>query len=111
MSIHLTEAAAKHVHAILEKTPDAVGLRVGVKPSGCAEYSYVIGVAKAIDEQNDTIVESCGIKLVIDNKSLDKIDETEIDYEQQGLNSSIVFNNPKAEHSCGCGESFSLKDQ
>lgn len=108
MSIQLTESASKHVQNMVQKTPGAIGLRVGVKPSGCAEYSYVIDIAKSVNA-DDEVIESHGVKVVIDKLSLEKIDGTEIDYTQQGLNSTIVFNNPKAENSCGCGESFSLK--
>lgn len=108
MTLHLTPSAAKHIQSILSRHPEAVGLRVGLKPSGCAQYSYVIDVANIVDPEMDIVIESEGVKVVVDKASLEKISDTEIDYEQQGLNSMLVFNNPHAAHSCGCGESFSL---
>jgi iron-sulfur cluster assembly accessory protein len=108
MTITITPSAAKHFSGILKKYPDAVGIRLGIKPSGCAEYRYMVDVARNVDSE-DTIIETQGIKIVINKDALAKIDDTEVDYETQGLNSMLVFHNPHAENACGCGESFSLK--
>lgn len=110
MSIHLTPSAAKHLGAILQRQVDAIGVRFGVKPSGCAQYRYVVDIAKHINPETDVIVETAGIKLIIDKNSLDKVADTEIDYTQEGLNSMLIFHNPHAMNACGCGESFSLQE-
>ena len=110
MSIHLTKTAAEHLGAILKRNSDAIGVRFGIKTSGCAQYRYVIDVAKAITAA-DTVIESEGIKLVVDTESLPIVGDTEIDYEKQGLNSMLVFHNPHATNACGCGESFSYSPE
>jgi len=109
MTITITPSAAKHFANILQKYPDALGIRFGIKPSGCAEYRYVVDVAQKM-EAEDTVIETQGIKLIVNKDALAKINDTEVDYETQGLNSMLVFHNPHAENACGCGESFSLKD-
>jgi iron-sulfur cluster assembly protein len=108
MTITVTAAAAKHIQEILHRNPGAVGLRFGVKPSGCAEYSYVVDVARAVEE-GDQVFDSNGVHVVVATKALDKIGDTEIDFKKAGLNSNLIFNNPWASSACGCGESFSVK--
>lgn len=107
MSITVTAAAAKYIQAILQRHPEAVGLRFGIKPSGCAEYRYVVDIARII-EDGDKVFECSGVKIVVNQTTLEKINGTEIDYKTAGLNSSLIFNNPHAANACGCGESFTL---
>jgi iron-sulfur cluster assembly protein len=110
MSIHLTQTAVEHFGSILKRNADAVGIRFGVKSSGCAQYRYVIDIAKAANAESDNIIDIAGIKLVVDKQSLPIIADTEIDYEKQGLNSMLVFRNPHAANACGCGESFTFQE-
>lgn len=112
MSITLTVAAADHMKRFLgqqnkgqEGKGDAV--RVGVKPSGCTGFSYVLGVADAVGA-NDEVFEGHGVKVIVDSKSLPYLDGMELDYVKEGVNSGLKFNNPNVKDSCGCGESFSV---
>jgi iron-sulfur cluster assembly protein len=108
MSITLTERAAEHVRNYLHKVPDAKGLRLGVKPTGCSGYMYVVETADSISA-TDTTFESNGIQLVIDPESLKYLDGTELDFARDGLNEGFKFDNPNVKDTCGCGESFSLE--
>lgn len=106
-SIDLTDRAADHVRAYLEKHGCGIGLRVGVRPSGCSGYSYVIEAAQTIGE-HDCSFESNGVKIVVDEQSLRYLSGTELDYVREGLNEGFRFNNPNVQQTCGCGESFSI---
>lgn len=105
--ITLTERAASHVHKFLGDRASAVGLRLGVKRTGCSGLAYVVNMADQIGD-DDTVFDSAGIKVVVDPESLQYIDGTEIDYVQEGLNEAFQFRNPNAAGECGCGESFNI---
>ncbi len=109
-SISITESAANHIKQVLAKNEKGIGLRLGVKTTGCSGYQYVIGTAESISDEDKTI-DSHGIKVVIDEKSLPYLAGTQLDFVREGLNSGFKFNNPNVEDSCGCGESFSLKKE
>jgi iron-sulfur cluster assembly protein len=107
--INLTERAAAHVRGFLAKQDKGIGLRVAVKPTGCSGYQYVIETAETINDQ-DQVFESNGIKVITDQLSLRYLAGTELDYVREGLNSGFRFNNPNVEETCGCGESFNVKE-
>jgi iron-sulfur cluster assembly protein len=107
MSITLTESAADRVKAFLENRGKGVGLRLGVKTSGCSGMAYVIEFADEIDS-DDKVFEDKGVKVLVDPKSLIYLDGTEVDYSKEGLNEGFKFNNPNTKDSCGCGESFTV---
>jgi iron-sulfur cluster assembly protein len=106
MSISLTESAAKRVAQQLELN-HAQALRFGANESGCSGFSYVMDFAEKIEDA-DLIFESFGVKVVIDERSLELLSGTQIDYVTEGLNSTFKFSNPKASDHCGCGESFAI---
>ena len=106
-SIDLTDRAANHVRTYLEKYGSGIGLRVGVKPSGCSGYQYVIEAAESIGE-HDLAFETKGVKIVVDEQSLRYLSGTELDYVREGLNEGFKFHNPNVQQTCGCGESFSV---
>ena len=108
-SINLTERAATHVKGFLAKQGKSLGLRVAVKPTGCSGYQYVVQPADKIDAQ-DQVFESCGVRIITDQESLRYLAGTELDFVREGLNSGFRFNNPNVETTCGCGESFNIKD-
>ncbi len=107
MALTLTEKAAKHVQKTITNRGKGIGLRLGVKTTGCSGMAYVMEFADKIDEQ-DQLFESQGIKIVVDPKSLIYIDGTELDYVREGLNEGFQFNNPNIKNECGCGESFNV---
>lgn len=107
MAITLTENAAKHVNNFITKRGKGVGLRLGVKTSGCSGMSYKLEFADEVQPE-DMIFESHGIKVLVDQKSLPYIDGTELDFAREGLNEGFKFNNPNVKDSCGCGESFNV---
>lgn len=107
MSITLTEAAADRVNSFLANRGNGVGVRLGVRTSGCSGMAYVL---EFVDELNDDdlVFEDHGVKVIIDEKSLVYLDGTELDYGKEGLNEGFKFNNPNVKNECGCGESFTI---
>lgn len=107
MAITLTASAATRVKDYLEARGSGIGLRVGVKKTGCNGFSYVINYADAVDSE-DVVFHERGIQVVVDRKSLSLIDGTEVDFVKEGLNEAFSFRNPNVTGECGCGESFSV---
>ncbi len=107
MAITLTEQAAKHVSNFIAKRGKGVGLRLGVRTSGCSGMAYTMEFADEIGAE-DMQFESHGVKVLIDAKSLAYLDGTELDYTREGLNEGFRFNNPNVKNACGCGESFNV---
>ena len=105
--ITLTEAAADRVREFLEKRGSGEGLRFGVRENGCSGYSYVVNYADEIDP-GDLVFETHGVRVIVDPKSADIVEGTEIDFVKDGLNETFQFNNPNSKDACGCGESFSV---
>ncbi len=103
--ITMTEKAAKHVAGYLERRGKGVGLRVGVKTTGCSGLAYKLEYVDELQPE-DQVFETRGIKVIVDPKSLPYIDGTELDFAREGLNEGFKFNNPNVKDECGCGESF-----
>lgn len=108
MAVTLTDAAARHVNSMLEKRGHGIGLRIGTRKSGCTGYAYVVDYADDLDE-GDQVFESHGVKVVVDDASLERIDGMEVDFVKSSLlNEGFEFRNPNVKDECGCGESFSV---
>ena len=107
MAIKLTEAAAERVASFLGARGKGLGLRVGVRKTGCNGFAYVVNYADEI-EAGDVVFEDRGVKVVVDAKSLELIDGTEVDFVKEGLNEAFKFRNPNVKGECGCGESFNV---
>lgn len=107
MTISLTSAAAEHIARFLADRGRGVGIRLGVKTSGCSGMAYVLEFADAV-EAGDQVFEDQGVRVIIDSKSLVYLDGTELDFAKEGLNEGFRFNNPNAKNACGCGESFNV---
>ncbi|MGH6647655.1 iron-sulfur cluster assembly protein IscA [Aquabacterium sp.] len=101
----LTDAAARHINRYLGRRGKGVGVRLGVKTTGCSGLAYKIEFADEIAPE-DIVFEHSGVKILVDPKSLPYIDGTELDFAREGLNEGFKFNNPKERDRCGCGESF-----
>ncbi|GAA4497676.1 iron-sulfur cluster assembly protein IscA [Pseudaeromonas paramecii] len=107
MAITLTEAAANRVQTFLANRGKGLGVRLGIKTSGCSGMAYVL---EFVDESDadDQIFEQHGVKVVVDSKSLLYLDGTELDFVKEGLNEGFKFHNPNVKDECGCGESFTV---
>jgi iron-sulfur cluster assembly protein len=107
MAVTLTDSAADRVKTFLAKRGKGLGLRLGVRTTGCSGMAYVIEFADELDE-GDTVFEDKGVKVIINPKSLVYLEGTELDFAREGLNEGFKFNNPNEKDRCGCGESFNV---
>ena len=107
MTITLTESAAKHVANRLVKRGKGVGLRLGVRTSGCSGLAYKLEYADELRPE-DVSFESHGVTVIVDPRSLPYLEGTELDFTKEGLNEGFKFNNPNVKGECGCGESFNV---
>ena len=107
MAIPLTDRAANHVQNYLAKRGRGVGVRFGVRTTGCSGMAYKLEFVDAVNDGDQTF-ESHGVKVFVDPKSLVYIDGTELDFVREGLNEGFKFNNPQEKDKCGCGESFNV---
>jgi iron-sulfur cluster assembly protein len=107
MAIQLTPAAADRIRSQLAQRGHGLGLRLGVKTTGCSGLSYVVNFA---DEPapDDQVFESEGVRVYVDPASLPALEGVRVDFVRQGLNESFRFENPNARGECGCGESFTV---
>ena len=107
MSIEVTESAARQIQKQLQKRGSGLGLRLGVKTSGCSGYAYVLDYAD--DQADDELVfEQHGVKVLVKQDDLEKLNGIQLDYAKEGFNEAFKFNNPNVKGMCGCGESFSV---
>jgi len=107
MAVTLTEKAAAHVRKSIANRGKGIGLRLGVRTSGCSGLSYTLEFADDAQPEEQQF-ENHGVVLLIDAKSLAILDGTELDFVREGLNEGFKFNNPNAKAECGCGESFTV---
>ena len=107
MAITVTQAAADRVNDFLSNRGKGIGLRLGVKTTGCSGMAYVLEFVDELEE-DDEVFEDQGVKVIIDRKSLVYLDGTELDFGKEGLNEGFKFNNPNVKDECGCGESFKV---
>ena len=108
MSVRLTESAARRVQQQLEARGRGLGLRVGVKASGCSGYAYLLDYADQ-PEPDEVVFESHGARVFVARDTLPMLDGLVVDFRKEGLNEVFKFENPNAEALCGCGESFSVQ--
>jgi len=107
MSLTLTENAAKQIAKQIARRGKGMGLRLGIKKSGCSGFAYVVDYADDV-APDDSVFEQHGVRLVVKNQDLPFLDGIEVDYSREGINEAFRFNNPNVKASCGCGESFSV---
>jgi iron-sulfur cluster assembly protein len=107
MAVTLSERAANHIRNFIVKRGKGIGIKLGVRTSGCSGMAYKLEFADA-SEADDIEFESHGVKVYVDPKSLAYLDGTELDFVREGLNEGFKFNNPNVKNACGCGESFNV---
>ncbi|MFT5483507.1 MAG: iron-sulfur cluster assembly protein [Halieaceae bacterium] len=107
MTIRVTEAAAAHVRKHLDSRGHGLGIKVGVRTSGCSGMAYVLEFVDEVAPE-DAHYQEQGVSVFVDPKSLVYLDGTELDFVKEGLNEGFAFNNPNAAGECGCGESFTV---
>ncbi len=107
MSVTMTSAAAERIKSFLANRGKGLGLRLGIKTTGCSGLAYVL---EFVDELNDDdkMFTINDVNIIIDGKSLVYLDGIELDFVKEGLNEGFKFNNPNAKGECGCGESFNV---
>jgi iron-sulfur cluster assembly protein len=107
MAVTLSEKAAQHVTNFLAKRGKGIGLRLGVRTSGCSGMAYKL---EFVDEsaEDDIVFDTNGVKVFVDAKSMPYLDGMELDFVREGLNEGFKFNNPNVKDQCGCGESFNV---
>ena len=107
MAVVLTENAAKQIQKQIDKRGKGLGLKLGVKTSGCSGFAYTIDYA---DELNESVAvfETHGVKVLVANEDIKTLDGLVLDYAKEGINEAFKFNNPNVKGTCGCGESFSV---
>ena len=105
MSVTLTDAAARHVTRYMIKRGRGVGVRLGVRTTGCSGLAYKLEYADEIAPE-DVVFEDNGVKVLVDPKSMAYINGTQLDFVREGLNEGFKFLNPNERDRCGCGESF-----
>ncbi|WNC69465.1 iron-sulfur cluster assembly protein IscA [Thalassotalea nanhaiensis] len=107
MAISMTPAATERVRSFLQNRGKGLGLRLGVKTTGCSGLAYVL---EFVDELNvdDEVFNIDDVNIIVDGKSLVHIDGTQLDFVKEGLNEGFKFTNPNAKGECGCGESFNV---
>ena len=109
MAVTLSSNALARVREYQAQTPGSIGLRFGVKKSGCSGWAYVIDMAKD-RKPDDLVFLQDGVEVLVDPESLPQVDGTEIDFVSQGLNQQFIFKNPRQTGECGCGESFTVDE-
>lgn len=109
LGIIITENAANQIIKLMQQQPQIQGLQLNIKQYGCAGFAYQLKVAKSANDLLENLLfEHKGAKLYVPLEAMPFVDGTEVDYVREGLNQIFKFNNPKAQHSCGCGESFGV---
>ncbi len=108
MAISLTTTAAERVRGYLSRRGHGVGLRLGVRKTGCSGFAYVVDYADEVRDGDIVFDDAHGVKVVVDADALGLLDGTEVDFVRDGLNEAFRFRNPNVSGECGCGESFSV---
>ncbi|GBL04756.1 iron-sulfur cluster assembly protein IscA [Glaciecola sp. KUL10] len=107
MGIKVSDSAAQRAKSFLENRGSGLGIRLGVKTTGCSGLAYVLEFVDDLNEDDEMFTDN-GVNIIIDGKSLVYLDGTELDFAKEGLNEGFLFNNPNANGECGCGESFNV---
>jgi iron-sulfur cluster assembly protein len=107
MSVTMTPAASERVKSFMINRGKGVGLRLGIKTTGCSGLAYVLEFVDEVNE-DDQVFSIDDVNVIIDGKSLVYLNGIELDFVKEGLNEGFQFTNPNAKGECGCGESFNV---
>ena len=105
--ITVTEAAARKIKQNLARRGSGVGIRIGIRTTGCSGLAYVLEYVDRVNHE-DTVFTSQDVSVIVDAKSLPILGDLDVDYVRQGLNEGFEFTNPSEKDRCGCGESFRI---
>ena len=105
--ITVTDTAAKKIKQNLDRRGSGIGIRIGVRTTGCSGLAYVLEYVDKINS-DDTVFDSNNVRVIVDGKSLPILGDLDVDYVRQGLNEGFEFTNPQEKDRCGCGESFRI---
>jgi iron-sulfur cluster assembly protein len=105
--IQVTETAAKKIKQNLVRRGSGIGIRIGIRTTGCSGLAYVLEYVDRVNDE-DTVFESQDVRVIVDAKSLPILGDLDVDYVRQGLNEGFEFTNPNEKDRCGCGESFRI---
>ena len=108
MAVTLTESAARQIQKQLAKRGNGIGLKLGVRKSGCSGYAYTLDYSDKV-ENEDVVFEDFGVKVIVQKNDLAFLDGIQLDYRREGINEAFQFNNPNVTGECGCGESFTVE--
>jgi iron-sulfur cluster assembly protein len=107
MAIIVTEAAANQVRQQLQRRGSGLGLRLGLKRTGCSGWSYVVDYADAV-APDDEVFQQHGVNVVVNREILPLLEGMSLDYAREGLHAAFKFHNPNVKENCGCGESVTF---
>ncbi|SFR57195.1 Iron-sulfur cluster assembly accessory protein [Marinobacter daqiaonensis] len=105
IGVTMTPTAVNHVRKQLAKKPEARGIRLAIKKSGCSGFKYETQWVEDTGA-DDEVFSVDGVDIYVKKEHLPMVNGTEIDFVTQGVNSMFEFRNPNATAECGCGESF-----
>jgi iron-sulfur cluster assembly accessory protein len=107
--IQLSQAATIEIQRLKSKQPNAL-VRLAVKPGGCSDLFYDLSFDET-QKQSDRLFEINGLKIIIDDKSLNYVNELGLDYSEDLMGGGFRFHNPQAVSTCSCGNSFSVNQE
>jgi iron-sulfur cluster assembly protein len=107
MAVLVSQSAAAHIQKQLSNRGSGIGIRLGVKTSGCSGMAYVLEFVDSSEDEDEVFLQH-GVQVIVDKKSLTYLDGTQLDFKKEGLNEGFEFNNPNVSGECGCGESFTV---
>ena len=106
-SVTMSERAAEHVSNYIARRGKGLGIKLGVRTSGCSGMAYKLEFVD-VEDPDDVKFICHGVAVYVDPKSLSYLNGTELDFVREGLNEGFKFNNPNVKSACGCGESFNV---
>ena len=109
--VTMTDTAINHVRKQINLRGKGIGIRFGTRKSGCSGYAYVVDIIDDVADNDHCFQVSNDLIIVVAQKDFPMLKGTQLDFIKEGINQRFYYRNPNEENSCGCGESFSIKDE